>query len=38
MEISEKIVKELFNIANMDTPEKISESDVMNALVNIKQH
>ena len=37
MEIDEKIVKEIFNIANMTIPEKISESDVMIALVNIKQ-
>ncbi len=37
MEIDEKIVKEIFSIANMTAPDKISENDVMTALVNIKQ-
>ncbi len=36
MEISDGIIKELFKIANVEMPENISETDVLSALMNIK--
>lgn len=37
MEISEDIIKELFKIAKIPVPENLSEADVLNAIINIKE-
>ena len=36
MEINDKIIKELFSVADLEVPKDVSEADILSALMNIK--